>query len=163
MESPYRPPQEIAQDSNSLLPGAAGVSQYTPDEQQKVLKLAKYLGELGGFLLFTAVVLGLFLVFNGFTNLQSIPLSDFSLETISFWLEVSRQVVNICFLGVIGVCMRRAAVPLRRSLHSVDNPMADVMRSMLKLNRLYGWKVGYAAIGIVILLTMITLEFTFLP
>lgn len=139
------------------------MSQYTPDEQQKVLKLAKYLSELGGFLLFTAVILGLFLVFNGFTNRQSIPSSDFSPETIYYWLEVSRQVVNIFFLGVIGICMRRAAVPLRRSLHSADNPMAEVMRSMLKLNRLYGWKIGYAAIGIVILLATMTLEFTLLP
>ncbi|MDF1842876.1 MAG: hypothetical protein P1U77_15685 [Rubripirellula sp.] len=156
MESPYQPPQEIARDSYSMLHAATDASQYTPDEQQKVLKLGKYLSELGGFLLFTAVILGLFLVFNGFTNLQSIPLSGFSPETISFWLEVSRQAANIFFLGVIGVCMRRAAVPLRRSLHSADNPMADVMRSMLKLNRLYAWKIIYATIGIVILLATMT-------
>ncbi|MEE2935448.1 MAG: hypothetical protein VYA84_05575 [Planctomycetota bacterium] len=121
-----------------MLPHADGVSQYTPDEQQKVLKLATYLSELGGFLILTSLVLGLFLVFNGLTNLRSIPLSDLSHETISSWLEVPRQVVNIFFLGVIGVCMRQAAVPFRRSLHSADNPMGEVAHSMLKLNRLYG-------------------------
>lgn len=161
LESPYRPPQEIEAGSYSTLPGESGASQYTPDERQTVVKLAKYLRELGGFLIFIAILLGLILAFTLSMTFRLIGLLDLSFEAIAYCLNLFGQLATIVFLVSIGICMRRAAVPLQRSVNSMDDPMAQIMRSMLNFSHLYAWKIGFVTIGILILLVTKSLKLAF--
>lgn len=161
MESPYQPPQELEANDYAPMPGAPGVFQFAPDEQQTVGKLAKYLNDIGGLLIFVAIIsILLFLFTAGGMFMVNAPGGPSSLMAMMS-LQLLQQLANVVCLFAIGLCMRRAASPLREAASTMDGHMPSVMRSMFSLRTLYGWHIAYIGLGLLFAVATTLLSVSF--
>jgi hypothetical protein len=157
VESPYRPPQEIEPVEYAALGVAPDSFRMESDERQMVGKLAKYLADIGGLLIFLAAVSLLMLMFLMFGSV-AMQFPGAPVRMIgALVVQLLQQSVNIGFLFAIGWCMRRAAAPFRRASESTEHQIHGIMQSMERLRTLYGWQMTYVALGIV--LTLLTTLF----
>ena len=150
LESPYRPPSEVDASDASSMPLAPGNFRLEPDGQRIVGRLAKYLSDIGGLLIFVSVLALLSTLLSGLFTLRAgaVP---------SMILQLVQQALNIVFLFLIGRFMRQAAFPLRGISETVDGHTEKLMESMLSLKSLYGMKILYLVLGILITILMLFL------
>ncbi|MEM1068641.1 MAG: hypothetical protein AAGG48_15240 [Planctomycetota bacterium] len=151
MDSPYRPPQELEITDYSAIPRDPGSFQLTADEMRSVAKLAKYLRDVGGLLIFGSVVYGLLFVFTFVSSTRTMVSIGAGMDSLvaSLVLQLFQQSVTIVCLFVIGVTMRRAARSLNQpALGDGDDQMAGILQSMVDLKTLFAWKIGLVTVGL---------------
>ena len=150
MDSPYRPPQEIESDAYPTIAAAPGEFRFLPDEQRMVGKLAKYMGDIGGLLIFAGFVLGLIFVFSALASLGTIGVMAADMGILAIAIQLFQQLVSIVCFYAIGIYMRRAAKSFRTASVTSENPVPNIMNSMQNLQTMYGWHIAYIGIGILI-------------
>lgn len=140
MESPYRPPREV--DAVEEVPEAEpGGFRFAPDEQRVVGRLAKYLADIGGLLIFLAVLSVFALLMSG----AAVVAGNFNWSLL---LQFVSNLANVVFLFVIGQTMRRAARPLKAVAQSPADHLGLVFTSLASLGRLYAVEIAFVVLGI---------------
>lgn len=158
MESPYRPPQELESVEYSSPPSEGGVFQFQADERQTVGRLAKYLSDIGGLLIFVSVISLLLALLTLAVPVSMQAGGSFQMMA-TLGLQVMYQLINVVCLFAIGLLMRGAGAPLRQAAEGTDRPMPAVMASMAKLRTMYAWQIGFVGIGILMTIATRVLNF----